>query len=184
MELDIGKSMVVAVRTNLSVEAVASTIENIIESLEPRAAFRINNMRSIIDSTIAPQRFQTTVLAGFGVAGLLLAMLGIYGVISYTTTCRTREIGVRMALGARGNQILALVLSQGVQPALVGLIIGLGVSVGLSHLLTGLVFGITAHDAPTYVAVSTIAVIVIFLACYVPSRRAVGVNPAELLRHN
>ena len=91
---------------------------NVIESLEPKATFQIDDMRAIIDGTIAPQRFQTTVLTSFSVAGLLLAIIGIYGVISYTTTSRAHEIGVRMALQVReASQILALVLRQGVPPA-------------------------------------------------------------------
>ena len=182
LELDVGKSMVVAVRTNLSTEVAGRALGSVIEFLEPKATFQIHDMRAIIDGTIAPQRFQTMVLVSFSVAGILLAMIGIYGVISYTTTGRTHEIGVRMALGARRGQILALVLRQGVPPALVGIIIGLSASVGLSHLLTSLMFGITANDPPTYVTVLAVAAVVIFLACYLPSRRAMDVNPMEILR--
>jgi ABC-type antimicrobial peptide transport system permease subunit len=108
----------------------------------------------------------------------------MYGVISYLVGQRTHEIGVRMALGAQRGDVMRLVLSQGGRMALIGLVIGIGVALGLTRFMANQLFGVSAHDPLTFVAVASLLAAVALLACYVPARRAVKIDPIEALRQN
>src|SRR5207245_1951061 len=114
---------------------------------------------------------------------LRLRMLAIYGVISHTVSQRKREIGIRLALGAQGGDVLQLVLRQGTKLALVGVAIGIGAALGLTRLMTNLLFGVTAHDPLTFVAVAGLLILVALFACYIPARRATLVDPIVALRY-
>src|SRR5262249_4776234 len=119
----------------------------------------------------------------FGVIVIVLATVGIYGVISYSVSQRTHEIGVRMALGARPQQILRLVVGQGVTLTLIGIGIGLGASLVLTRFLSSLLYGVSATDALTFVTISLLLTAVALLASYVPARRATKVDPIIALRY-
>jgi putative ABC transport system permease protein len=121
-----------------------------------------------------------------GIAGamaLVLGIIGIYGVISYTVSQRKREIGIRLALGAQGGDVLQMILKQGAKMAMVGVAIGIGAAFALTRLMTNLLFGVTAHDPMTFAVVAALLILVALLACYIPARRAMLVDPIVALRY-
>jgi ABC-type antimicrobial peptide transport system permease subunit len=121
-------------------------------------------------------------LSAFALAALALAALGTYGVMAFLVGRRTREIGLRMALGARGTDVMALVLGQGLRPVLVGLGMGLAASLALGRALSTLLFGVAPHDAVTMAGASAVLATVAAAACYLPARRAARLDPATALR--
>jgi putative ABC transport system permease protein len=126
----------------------------------------------------------TLVMLGIAATmALALGIIGIYGVMSYTVSQRQREIGVRLALGAQRGHVLQMVLQQGTKLALAGVAIGIGAGLGLTRLMTHLLFGVTAHDPLTFAAVSSLLILVALLACYIPARRAIRVDPVVALRY-
>jgi len=119
----------------------------------------------------------------FSVLALVVAAVGIYGVMSYTVTALTREIGIRMALGARAVSMLSLVIKDGMKLALAGLAIGIGGALALTRLIRTLLFDVTPTDPVTFAGVAILLFVVALLACFLPARRASGFNPTDALRH-
>jgi predicted permease len=145
--------------------------------------FQVRTMGDIVADTLADRRFSMLVLAAFALLALLLAGIGIYGVVAYVVSQRTNEIGIRMALGAGRGEVLRLVLGQGAKMALVGVAIGLVAAFALTRVLGDLLYGVPATDPLTFAAVAVGLTLVALAACYVPARRALRVDPALALRH-
>ena len=136
-----------------------------------------------VDRQFSNPSLRSTVLAGFGLVALALAATGIYGIVSQSVAQRSREIGIRMAMGATRNQVLGLVVGQAAKLALLGLLIGIIVALGLARFLSSMLFGVTATNPLTFVAVTLILVGVALLASYVPARRAMRIDPMVALRY-
>jgi len=145
--------------------------------------YAIEPMENLLRTSVAQRRFLMLLLGSLAGIALALAMVGVYGVISFSVSERTQEIGIRMALGARAVDVLRMVLGQGLRVAAVGIVIGLGAAFALTRLLTSLLFEVSATDARTFSAVAAILVVVALLACYIPARRATKVDPLEALRY-
>jgi len=145
--------------------------------------FDANSMDNIISATLAARRFSMILLASFAALALLLSSVGIYGVISYLVAQRTREIGLRMALGASSTDVLRMVLSHGGKLATVGVLIGLCASLALTRLMDAMLYGVSPTDPPTFITVAFLLTLVALAACYIPARRAMRVDPMEALRH-
>lgn len=143
----------------------------------------VQPLTQAISDTVAQTRFYALLFALFGVTGLLLTVTGIYGVISYTVAQQTQEIGIRMALGARGRDVLKLVVGQGLVLTLIGIALGLLGALGVTRLMQTLLFNVSATDPETFAGVAAALVLVAFAACYVPARRAAKVDPMIALRY-
>ena len=136
-----------------------------------------------MSSSISQSRFTMVLLAIFAVVALVLASVGIYGVISYSVAQRTHEIGIRMALGARPRQVLALVVGQVMWLAMLGVIIGLALAVASTRVLSGILFGVSTTDPVTFTVISLLLMVVAVAASSVPARRAIRIDPMIALRY-
>jgi ABC-type antimicrobial peptide transport system permease subunit len=140
-------------------------------------------MNEVIASSLASRQFAMILLDAFAVVALLLASLGLYGVISYLVGERRHELGIRLALGAQRSDVLRLVLSHGMKMALGGVVLGLIAAFGLTRLLSTMLFGVSATDPLTFTVIASLLVLVALLACYMPARRATKVDPLAALRY-
>jgi putative ABC transport system permease protein len=143
----------------------------------------VKTLDDIVAASLARQRFAMFLLEAFSGLALLLATIGMYGVISYNVTQRTQEIGIRMALGARRGNVFQMVIGQGARLAALGIMIGLAVSLGITRLISNFLFGVRATDPSTFVSVSLLLLGIGLLACYIPARRAMQVDPTVALHH-
>jgi hypothetical protein len=146
-------------------------------------AFDAEQMDETVSRSIASKRFTMMLLAIFAGLALMLASIGLYGVLSYLVGQRTQEIGVRMALGAERADVLRMILTDGARMTLVGIGIGILAALGLTHLMSSMLFGVKATDPPTFIIVTLTLCAIALLACYVPARRAMKVDPMVALRH-
>jgi putative ABC transport system permease protein len=163
---------------------VATAVRNEVLALDKnQPVYSIRTLDSVLSESVAGPRFRTLLLAAFAGVALVLAGVGIYGVISYAVTQRTQEIGIRMALGARATDVLKLVVKGGMMLVLIGVAIGLAGAVALTRLLTSLLFGVTPTDAATFATVSAGLIVVALFACFIPARRATKVDPLVALRY-
>jgi len=142
----------------------------------------IQTMERLMAKSVAPRRFNLLLLGVFALVGLALACVGLYGVISYTVTQRTREIGVRMAMGAQKDDLLRLIIGEGMKLAIIGALLGLGGALALTRLLKTLLFEVSATDPLTFIVIAALLIIVALLACWIPARRATKVDPIVALR--
>jgi putative ABC transport system permease protein len=137
---------------------------------------------SVIAEAVAQPRFAMTLVGTFALLALVLAIVGLYGVIAYSVSQRTREIGVRVALGARPREVVTLVMRQGFILVLIGIVIGVAAAVGVTRAIRSLLFGVTSTDTLTFVVAGTLIALVAALACYIPARRAALIDPVVALR--
>jgi ABC-type antimicrobial peptide transport system permease subunit len=140
-------------------------------------------MEDVYGKSMARTSFTLVMLGIAGAMALALGIIGIYGVISYTVSQRKREIGIRLALGAQSGDVVGMVLRQGAKLALIGVCIGVAAAFGLARLMTSLLFGVTAQDPLTFAAVVALLITVALVACYIPARRAMKVDPMVALRY-
>jgi ABC-type antimicrobial peptide transport system permease subunit len=190
MQMADGFTMLVSYGTSVVVR-YAGTAPGIIDSIRKtsrtmnseQVVYGEQTMEEIIASSIADRRFSMVLLGAFAALALLLSSIGIYGVISYLIGERTHEIGIRVALGAQRKDVLALVLGEGVKLALLGAAIGIAAGLGLTRLMADLLYGVSATDPLTFAAVPIVLLGVAMLACYIPARRAMQVDPMTALRY-
>ncbi len=175
--------MVFVLRAEGDPLALAAPARGVIRELDPaQPVAEMTPMEDIVAETFARQRFSAVLLSGFSAVALLLAAVGIYGVLAYTVTARTREFGMRVALGAEPGRIVSLVLSTAARLVLAGGAAGLLAATALTGLLKSMLFGVGAHDAATFVAAPVLLGIVAMLAAYLPARRASRMDPLKALR--
>jgi predicted permease len=174
----------VIIRTQSDPLAMADAVRQQIWSVDNNAPIAdVKTMDAILSESVAAPRFRALLLGAFGALGLLLAMVGVFGVISYAVTQRTREIGVRMALGAQPRDVLRLVLGEGMLLAAIGITAGAAGALALTKLLESLLYEIKPRDPATFIAVAIAVAAAAALACYIPARRAMHVDPIQALRH-
>jgi predicted permease len=161
---------------------LASGMRTALASLDPEVPASIRTMDQIVSNSLDSRRFSLVLLAAFAAVALGLATTGIYGVVSYTVTQRSQEVGIRIALGAQSGDVLRLVIGQGMLPVLTGIATGLAASLALTRLMTGLLFGIEATDPATFALVASALFAVALVACLVPATRAARVDPMISLR--
>jgi putative ABC transport system permease protein len=175
--------MVIVVKTAGTPAALTEPARRAIQALDAAQPIAdVKTMQEVVEKTFARQRFSAILLSGFSLAALLLAAVGIYGVLAYSVTERTREIGVRVALGAQPGQIVAMVVGGGARLVAAGTAAGIAGALALSGLLKGMLFGVGPRDIATYVAVPAMLAAVALLASYVPARRAAKLEPMAALR--
>jgi predicted permease len=177
-------AVAVVLRTEGDPTAVMGPVRRAVEEIDPgEVIYGVETMDEVISNSLAARRLSMILLGIFAALALALSCVGIYGVISYLVGERTREIGVRMALGARRSDVLRLVLGQGAKMALTGVAIGIPFALGLTRLMSNQLFGVTAHDPLTFAGVALVLIAVALAACYLPARRAMQVDPMVALRY-
>jgi putative ABC transport system permease protein len=176
-------SMTFVIRARIGAASVASAARNVIRSLDPEQPVAdARTMESLIGTSVARARFNTLLLTIFAVVALLLAGVGVYGVMAYSVSQSAREIGVRMALGARPSDALRLVVTRGMTLTLAGVAIGVAASFALTRLMKSLLFDVSATDPLTFAGIPLLLALVALLACLIPARRAAKVDPMVALR--
>jgi predicted permease len=178
------RSVTMVARSAGDPRMVGSAMRAAIRSVDPDVPIpAMRTMQEILAQSVAQRRFQTLLAVAFGTTALLLAALGIYGVISYSVARRTNEMGIRMALGARPWHLHRMVVGQAMAPVAVGLALGVAASLAAGRIVANLLYDVTARDPGTITAVSALVVIIAAAACWAPSRRATKVDPLEALRY-
>jgi putative ABC transport system permease protein len=175
--------MAFVVKTRTDAAGLASGVRGSLVALDPQQpVYAIETMDKLLSSSVAPRRFVMSLIGSMALIALVLAVVGIYSVISFSVGERTKEIGIRMALGAKRRDVLTLVLGQGMRVALLGIVVGVGIAFGLTRLLATLLFEVSATDSKTFVAVASLLTLVALMACYFPARRATRVDPLVALK--
>jgi putative ABC transport system permease protein len=175
-------SVSLVIRTTGPPDRLAPVIRERIQSVDPALPVGIKTMTDVMAASVGRPKLYTAITAIFGAVALILAIVGIFGVVSYIAAQRTREIGLRMALGAQRRQILVLVVAQGMRPVIVGICVGVATAVGVTRFMSNLLFRVTPLDPTTFVAVVLILGVVGLFACWIPARRATHVDPLTALR--
>ncbi|HYE88634.1 MAG TPA: FtsX-like permease family protein, partial [Vicinamibacterales bacterium] len=165
-----------------SIDAVAPAARQIIRQLDPDIPVQTRTVEDALDRTHAGRRFSVVLIVAFAAAALMLAALGLYGLIAYLVTQRTREIGIRMALGASRRELLRLIVGKAANLALFGVVVGVIAAFALSRMVEGMLYGVTARDPLAFGVVILLTIAAVLLASYLPARRALKVTPVESLR--
>jgi len=175
--------MNLVVRTDANPLGQAPAIQRQIQEMDKDVPIaKVSTMEQVLADSTAPRRFNLFLLNLFACLALLLALIGLYGALSYNVTAGTREIGIRMALGAQPRKIVQLVIRQGIGLVSLGVVCGLAASFGLTRLMKTLLFGVSATDPLTFVGTALLLPVVALLACWFPARRATKVDPLTALR--
>ncbi len=177
-------TMSFVIRTTSDPTSIVASVRRELQAVDPRQPiYGVRPMEGLFSASIAERRFNMVLLTAFAVLAALLTATGIYGVISYSVAQRTREIGIRMALGAQTGDVLKLVVRQGLAPAFVGIVLGLSGAFALTRVIASLLFGVSATDPVTFASLPLLLVALALLACWLPARRATKVDPMIALRH-
>ncbi len=184
----VGYEAVILARTNIDPLSLASAVRQAVLSTDPALPLQqARSVEEILDASLARRRFTLILLCLSALLALLLAAIGIYGVVGYSVAQRAQEIGIRLALGAQAGDVLKLIIGRGITPVLLGLALGLAGAFALSRLLTrltaGLLFEVRPTDPATFTAIALLLVVVALLACYLPARRGTKVDPVTVLKH-
>ena len=175
----------ILIRTHADPTQLMNSIGSVISSIDPNLFASASTLDDLLRTTpsFAAASFSAAIATTVGLLGLFLAAMGIYGTVSYIVVLRTREVGIRMALGANKRNIMRLMLLEGMRPVFAGLLVGMSLAVGVSYLLRGVLYGISAVDSISFLSVSTLFLAIALLASYFPSRRAMRVDPVVALRY-
>ncbi|HKO44392.1 MAG TPA: ABC transporter permease [Pyrinomonadaceae bacterium] len=180
----VSSSMTLLIRTKGDPTSLATAARNVIHQIDPEQPVgEVNTMQGLMARSVARSRFNTILLTVFSVVALVMAAVGIYGVMSYSVQQRTHELGIRLALGAQHVDVLKLIFKQGIVLGLIGVVAGLLGSLALTRLMTSLLFEVTPTDVRTFAAVAAGLFSIVLIACYIPARRATKVNPLVALRY-
>jgi putative ABC transport system permease protein len=177
-----GNHLMVIVDSAMSAVAIEPWIRSEVSSIDRTIPVEMEPLNQTLNRLADRPRFETTLLGFFALTGLVLAVVGIYGLIAYMTTQRTHEIGLRMALGATRSHILSMIATDGLRMVLVGLAVGLGAALAVSHMLKTLLFQVSIYDPFTYIAVPLLLSFAALVAILIPARAGTRVEPAVTLR--
>ena len=180
----VADAVAVVLRTEGDPSAVMGAVRRAVERIDSREViYNVQTMDEVVANSFAARRLSMMLLGVFAALALMLACVGIYGVVSYLVGQRSHEIGVRMSLGAQRSDVFRLVIGHGARMALIGVAIGVGAALALTRLMANQLFGVSAHDPVTFAGVAVLLIIVAVGACYIPARRAMCVDPMVALRH-
>jgi putative ABC transport system permease protein len=176
--------MTVITKASADPSQLVAALRQQVTSIDPdQPIYNIRTMDEIRSESVAPERLNLTLLSIFAGIALVLSIVGIYGVMSYTVTQRTHEIGIRMAIGAQPRDVFRMVIRQGMMLALIGVAFGLVGAFALTRLMTTMLFGVTPTDPATFAGIALLLTGVALVACYIPGRRATKVDPVVSLRY-
>jgi ABC-type antimicrobial peptide transport system permease subunit len=173
----------VVMRTQLPPLELMETARKMVRAMDPQIATRFTTMDAMMAETTATPRFRSWLVGGFALLGLVLAMLGIYGVMAYTVAQRTFEVGVRMTFGAERGDILRMVLARAMRLASVGIVVGLVLTAVSARLIASMLFGVRAEDPVSFGVAAGMLALVALAAAYIPARRAASVDPLVAIRY-
>jgi putative ABC transport system permease protein len=173
----------VVMHSDADTRSVTSAARGILHDLNPEIPTTFQTFQQVYSASLGSRKFNVIVIGFYGITALLLAAAGVFGVMAYSVSRRTREFGVRVALGATSGDVLRMVLRQGMRTILIGVTIGVVGSFALTRMVSSLLFGVTATDPLTFGGVTLLLVAVALLACYIPARRATKVDPMVALRY-
>ena len=176
-------AVTITMLSDADTQLVTTAAHGILQELNPEIPAKFRTFSQIYSASLGSRRFNLILIGFFGIVALVLATAGVFGVMAYSVSRRTREIGVRLALGAQSRDVLTMILRQGLRPTLIGVGLGLLGALALTRTMGSLLFGIAASDPLTLASVTLLLVLVALLACYIPARRAAKVDPIESLRY-
>jgi ABC-type antimicrobial peptide transport system permease subunit len=159
------------------------TARKAVQDIDPQIAIKFTTMDAMVAESVATPRFRTWLVGGFAAVGVLLAMLGIYGVMAYTVAQRTFEVGVRMTFGAKRGDILGMVLGRAMRLTLAGIAVGLALTFGAAKLMASMLFGVPAEDPVSFGIAIVLLAMVALAAAYIPARRAATIDPLAAIRY-
>ena len=176
--------MSLVVRTASDPLSLVAAVKNQIQTIDKDLPIdEAKTMQQLLAESVSGRRFNMLLLSVFALVALVLALVGIYGVMSYTVTQRTHEIGIRVAIGAQSRDVFRMVIGQGMILAMIGVAFGLVGAFALTRLMTSMLFGVEPTDPATFISITALIIVVALVACYIPGRRAAKVNPLEALRY-